>query len=136
MYPMRALMLLVWRATSKPAIVPRPPLGSRMPHNMRMTVDLPEPFGPRKPKIEPLATLRLTLSTAVKCPNLRVSPSHSIIVSPVMGRIWRTLFRHAQEENVHRHAGAEFAFGIVEANLDPENLFHPLANGLDVAWRE
>ena len=30
--------------------------GSSNPHNMRMTVDLPDPFGPSKPKIEPLVT--------------------------------------------------------------------------------
>ena len=27
-----------------------------MPQSIRMTVDLPEPFGPRNPKIEPFAT--------------------------------------------------------------------------------
>lgn len=26
------------------------------PHNLRMTVDFPDPFGPRNPKIESLAT--------------------------------------------------------------------------------
>jgi len=34
----------------------RPSVGSRMPHNIRITVDLPEPFGPRNPKMEPLLT--------------------------------------------------------------------------------
>jgi len=32
----------------------------------RMTVDLPDPFYPRKPKIEPLPTENETCSTAVK----------------------------------------------------------------------
>jgi hypothetical protein len=30
-----------------------PPSGSSRPHSMRMTVDLPEPFGPGKPKMPP-----------------------------------------------------------------------------------
>ena len=34
-----------------------PSLGWSKPHNRRMTVDLPEPFGPRKPKMEPLLDL-------------------------------------------------------------------------------
>ncbi len=37
-----------------------PSVGSRMPQSMRMTVDLPEPFGPRKPKMEPFSTEKLT----------------------------------------------------------------------------
>src|ERR1019366_8002839 len=72
------------RATSRPAMRAWPSLGWSNPHNSRITVDLPEPFGPRKPKMEPFVTLKLTWSTAVKWPNRLVSPSHSIITSPVM----------------------------------------------------
>src|SRR5438477_9921257 len=78
---MRFLISSVCVATSNPAMRPWPSLGSSKPHNMRMTVDLPEPFGPRKPKIEPFSTLKLTWSTAVKWPNRLVSLSHSIMVS-------------------------------------------------------
>ncbi len=45
---------------SWPAIRAVPAVGSRMPQSIRMTVDLPEPFGPRNPKIEPRATEKLT----------------------------------------------------------------------------
>src|SRR5213083_1126651 len=65
-----------------PATEAVPSLGARIPHSMRMTVDFPEPFGPRKPKIEPLATESVTWSTAVKEPNRLVSFSQSIIDSP------------------------------------------------------
>src|SRR5437660_983498 len=61
----------------------RPSLGSNKPHSIRITVDLPEPFGPRKPKMAPLFTLKLTWSTAVNWPKRRVNPSHSIIVSAI-----------------------------------------------------
>ncbi len=46
---------------------------------MRMTVDLPDPFGPRKPKMDPFATEKLTESTAVKCPKRFVSAEHSMM---------------------------------------------------------
>src|SRR5205085_3749850 len=58
-----------------------PSVGSRIPQSIRITVDLPEPFGPRKPKIDPLPTLNETWSTAVNVPKRFVRPSHSIIVS-------------------------------------------------------
>src|SRR5512143_1731578 len=51
---------------SNPATVPLPPEGARMPQSMRMVVDFPAPLGPRKPKISPFFTSRLTLFTAMK----------------------------------------------------------------------
>jgi len=56
-----------------------------MPHNIRITVDFPEPFGPRKPKMEPLAMEKLTRSTAMKRPKRFVRPLHSIIGSAEPG---------------------------------------------------
>src|SRR5512138_2300905 len=58
------------RLRSNPATVPLPPLGGRMPQSIRMVVDFPAPFGPRKPKISPLLTSRLTRFTATKSPKL------------------------------------------------------------------
>src|SRR4051812_22150414 len=55
-----------------------PAVGIMKPANIRMVVDLPAPFGPRKPSTSPRATLKLTRSTAVKLPNRFVSPSISI----------------------------------------------------------
>ncbi len=43
-----------------------------------MVVDFPAPFGPRKPKNCPGAMLKLTPSTAVKSPKLRVRPWQEI----------------------------------------------------------
>src|ERR1035438_5085381 len=54
--------------TSNPATVPVPPVGDRIPVSMRIVVDLPAPFGPRKPKISPFCTSKLTRFTAVKLP--------------------------------------------------------------------
>src|SRR6185503_3567305 len=63
----------------------RPSLGCRMPQSMRMTVDLPEPLGPRNPKIEPFSTEKLTWSTAVKWPKRFVRFSHSIMAALGLG---------------------------------------------------
>src|ERR1700738_2968160 len=66
---------------SWPPMRAAPSVGSRIPHNIRITVDLPEPFGPRNPKMEPLPTENETRSTAVNAPKRFVNPSHSIIAS-------------------------------------------------------
>src|SRR5450759_3755963 len=65
---MWALIPSVWVRTSKPATVPVPAEGLRRPQSIRIVVDFPAPFGPRKPKISPRATSRLMPSTATKSP--------------------------------------------------------------------
>src|SRR5579859_2506064 len=113
---------------------------------MRMTVDLPEPFGPRNPKMEPLAIAKLTWSTAVNAPNRLVSPSHSIMVSPGMW-FWNEpdrkrprfsfCFRgHFRERDIRRHAGAEPVALVWQAHLDAEDLLDAVFDGLDVARSE
>ena len=54
---MLALICSGWVRMSKPATVPAPPLGARMPQSMRMVVDLPAPLGPRNPNTSPLLDL-------------------------------------------------------------------------------
>jgi hypothetical protein len=48
---------------------------------MRIVVDFPAPFGPRKPTTSPLRTWKLTLSSARKLPNSFDSFCASIITS-------------------------------------------------------
>src|ERR1035438_10398025 len=57
-------------ATSKPATAPQPEVGVSSPQSIRMTVDLPAPLGPRKPKISPVFTWKETWSTATKSPKV------------------------------------------------------------------
>ncbi len=71
----------IWRFSSSapapngwPRIAMLPALGSRSPVSILMVVDLPAPFGPRKPKNWPEATLSVTSATAVSAPKRRVSP--------------------------------------------------------------
>src|SRR5262245_42713782 len=77
MYPMWRLMASVSLAMSKPATEPRPAVGRSSPARILMVVVLPAPFGPRKPKISPGRTAKVTPSTAVKRPKPLVSPSTS-----------------------------------------------------------
>src|SRR3546814_12936853 len=51
-------------STSWPQTAMLPEVGDRKPQSIFMVVDLPAPFGPRKPSTSPLATDKLMLSTA------------------------------------------------------------------------
>src|SRR6266849_5109643 len=65
---MRALIDSLWVAMSNPSTRPSPLVGVMIPHNMRMVVVLPEPFGPRKANTSPSRTSNDSRSTAVRSP--------------------------------------------------------------------
>jgi hypothetical protein len=69
MTPMERRTLSASATTSKPLITAVPEVGGRSVVSMRMSVDLPAPFGPRRPKISPSSTVKLSPFTAVKSPN-------------------------------------------------------------------
>src|SRR5690348_6150063 len=58
-------------------IASAPELAGSSPHIILISVVLPAPFGPSKPKISPPRTDRSTASTAVKAPNRRVTRRQS-----------------------------------------------------------
>jgi len=70
---------LVW--TSKPHTAALPEVGARNPASIFMVVDLPAPFGPRKPSTSPRPTENDTSSTAVMAPNRLVRLRIAIISS-------------------------------------------------------
>src|SRR6516164_4956987 len=70
-----------WAAKSRPSNSILPAVGASSPVSILMVVDLPAPFGPRKPKNCPACTRRSTAFTAVSDPNVRVSPSVRIAIS-------------------------------------------------------
>src|SRR5262245_33338935 len=55
-YPVRRRISTESRAISSPTTEPDPALAWRKPSSSRIVVDLPAPFGPRKPKISPSVT--------------------------------------------------------------------------------
>src|SRR5262245_58238407 len=77
---MRALTPSGSRVTSMPPTVAVPDVGASRPQSIRIVVDLPAPLLPRKPKISPRPTSKLTLSTATNWPNRRVNPRTSMAV--------------------------------------------------------
>ena len=79
---------------SKPATVAVPAVGGNSVVSILMTVVLPAPFGPSKPKTSPWATVRFKPSTAFKLPNRRVNPDVSKIV---MVWSWVTGFRQSRD---------------------------------------
>jgi hypothetical protein len=56
--------------TSKPLITAVPDVGGSSVTIIRISVDLPAPFGPSRPKISPSSTAKLMPLTAVKSPNV------------------------------------------------------------------
>src|SRR5215469_16052440 len=72
--PSLALIAGPFLAGSMPSIVSSPPDGGDTQPIMRMVDDLPAPFGPRKPNTSPRLSSKSIPSTAVKSPNLLVSP--------------------------------------------------------------
>ena len=90
MYPMLLRISSGCRATSNPFTDPLPAVGVNNPHSIRMVVDFPAPFGPRKPKISPFATFSETWSTATNDPNFftrsSISTAHPFpfMVAPLL----------------------------------------------------
>ena len=56
--PIRAILCEGQPATSTPLIRTEPASGRSIPMMSFITVDLPEPFGPMRPKISPARTLK------------------------------------------------------------------------------
>src|SRR6188472_781088 len=69
------------RGTSSPSTEISPAVGVNSPQSMRIVVDLPEPFGPRKPYTCAAGTVRSTWSTATRVLNRLVNPRARIAVS-------------------------------------------------------
>ncbi len=63
---------------SKPLTSAVPEVGTSSVVSMRMSVDLPAPLGPSRPKISPSSTVNEMPSTAVKSPNRFVMPRTSM----------------------------------------------------------
>src|SRR5437667_3949167 len=75
------------RRTSKVLTRAVPEVGSSSVVNMRISVDLPAPFGPSSPKISPCSTLNVTWSTAVNSPKRLVISSTSMAARPGLGPV-------------------------------------------------
>src|SRR5262252_3299148 len=70
---------------SRPLTLTRPAVGSSRPAIIRIVVDLPAPFGPRKPVTMPGWTTKSSPSTASFSPYRLLRFSTSIIACPAIG---------------------------------------------------
>ena len=95
---------------------------------MRISVDLPEPLGPSRPKTCPRGTARVTSSSATKSPNLRGSTVHVDAGSPAARA-------HRGTCTMRRHAGSQLVRALVDRDAQREDLVGALVGGLDVARR-
>src|SRR5580700_8377758 len=71
------------RTTSWPATLAEPEVGSARVHRILMVVDLPAPFGPRKPNVSPAATSKSMPRTASISPYFLVSALTEIALAEV-----------------------------------------------------
>src|SRR4029450_11957517 len=92
---------------------------------LRVRVDCPAPFGPRRPNTSPSSTSKETPLTAVNSPNCLTSPltSMAFIVSIP-----------ERQEHVRRHPDRETAVGVVDAQAHFERADVAL-RAADVALR-
>src|ERR1035438_9781308 len=137
--PMRARTALGSRMISWPATTAVPLEGGTSVVNIRISVLLPAPLGPSRPKISPGGTVKLTLSTASSVPK-RLLMAHTSIAAPSgdgfcfsIALILRARNRRTRRQHRHRqhhpggHAQRELSLGIGHA--------YPYCHRLDIPFR-
>ena len=82
--PSRAIRCGGQPATSTPSTRTDPPSGRSTPRIDFITVDLPDPFGPIRPRISPAWIEKLTSLTAASPPNLLKRPSTSSLAAAAL----------------------------------------------------
>src|SRR6185503_19640300 len=146
---MRRLMASLSLRTSSPSTLPSPSLGASTPHSMRISVDLPLPFGPSNPKIVPRGTSNDTRSTAVRGPNRRVSAratragaelvlASRSFLEPSFTEARRHSPDHTSflEPHVDRHARPQQLLALLERDADAYDDLRALLRGLHVVGCE
>ena len=108
-----------------------PDVGGSSVVSIRMSVDLPAPFGPSSPKISPSSTAKLMPLTAVKSPNFLTMLRTSMAFMTRQTAEFPSLHR---QQHVRRHADGEPAVAVVDAQPHLERLDVALG-AADVALR-
>src|SRR5437879_12906159 len=119
--------------TSTPSTRAEPPLSGRRPVSILMTVVVPLPLGPRKPKISPFSTRKLTSFTAVKLPKRRTRCSAAMAAC---GRdCWWVAIASALgfQFHIRSHAGKDTTGRIIDANFYANDLVDAFFAGLNIA---
>src|SRR5438046_2224396 len=122
--------------TSRPSTLASPPLSGKRPVSILMTVVFPLPLGPRKPKISPFWTRKLTSLTAVKLPKRRTRCSAEIASATLIWGAPATISIPRFQFHVGSHACKNMAGGIIDAAFYANDLVDALFASLDVARRK
>src|SRR5256884_611341 len=122
--------------TSRPSTLASPPLSGKRPVSILITVVFPLPLGPRKPKISPFWTRKLTSLTAVKLPKRRTRCSAEMASSPLDCGAVATASILRFQFHIRGHAGKDAAGGIIDANFYANDLVNALFASLNVAWQK
>src|SRR6202040_3024829 len=122
--------------TSMPSTDASPPERGRRPVSILMTVVFPLPLGPRKPKISPFSTRKLTSFTAVKLPKRRTRCSAEMAA---WGRGCGCVAMASAlgfQFHIRSHTGKDTTGGIIDANFYANDLVDALFAGLNIARQE
>src|SRR6266481_2199085 len=122
--------------TSRPSTRAEPPLSGKRPVSILMTVVFPLPLGPRKPKISPFRTRKLTSLTAVKLAKRRTRCSAEMATSPFVCGAVPTASIPRFQFHVGGHAGKDAAGGIMDADFYANDLMDALFARLHIARQE
>src|SRR5438552_2374354 len=121
MTPIRRRTASASFTTSWPQMVAVPDVAGSSVVSIRMSVDLPAPFGPSSAKISPCSTEKEIPSTAVKSPKRFViwSTSISLMENHFPASLYRQL-------DIRGHANGEAPIFIIDAQPDLECFDVPL----------
>src|SRR5260370_2264088 len=122
--------------TSRPSTYAWPPLSGKRPVSILITVVFPLPLGPRKPKISPFRTWKLTSLTAVKLPKRRTRCSAEMATSPFVCGAAATASIPRFQFHIRGHAGKDTAGGIIDADFYTKHLVHAFLASLDISRPE
>src|SRR5664280_449567 len=123
MTPMDCRTPLGSRTMSKPLTRADPEVGGTSVVNIRISVDLPAPFGPSKPNTSPCSTEKLKASTATKSPKRLVRFSTSM--SNMVSRLRCGSLRCLRECHISRHSHSHATVTVVATEADFEGLDIP-----------
>src|SRR5690349_12785186 len=100
---------------SKPLTIAVPSVGVSSVVSMRISVDLPAPFGPSSPKTSPSSTVKLTRFTAVKSPK-RLTIARTSIAGVAMALVGE------HKRHVRGHADRQPSVVVIDAQSHLERL--------------
>src|SRR5258708_24514585 len=101
-----------------------------------MTVVFPLPLGPRKPKISPFSTRKLTSLTAVKVPK-RLTRCSAEMAACGRDCAWVAIVSALGFQfHIGGHASEDTAGGIIDANFYANDLVYALFAGLNIARQD